>query len=254
MSVPSWQNIECNPAYRPRKLLALIAVLAVTAVAQPTTVSAASQTRAVQFAKGTSAATIKGSVKGYDTMDYTLRAAEGQVMTVSMKAAHPGAFFNVLPPGSKDAAIHIGSAAGNEWTGTLEAAGTYTVRVYLMRNEARRGVQSGFTLNVGIAGGASPSDAKVPGTQFHAKGELECTMGKEAPKMCPFGVIRSGPGRAEVRISPPGGMERTLKFSGNQVTAPGSQSVKATRKGDDWSVEVNDYERYLVIDAVINGG
>ena len=65
-------------------------------------------------------------------------------------------------------------------------------------------------------------------------------------------VVQSG--EAEVHIAPPGGMERTLNFSGNQVTAPGSQSVKSTRQGYEWAVEVNDFERYRIPDAVVNGG
>lgn len=113
---------------------------------------AASQTRVVQFAKGASSALIEGKVKGRDTMDYTLRAGAGQTMTVSMKASHPGAYFNLLPPGSKDVAIYNSSINGNEFSGTLDKAGVYTLRVYLMRNEARRGTQADFTLNVGISG------------------------------------------------------------------------------------------------------
>jgi hypothetical protein len=73
-------------------------------------------------------------------------------------------------------------------------------------------------------------------------------------KSCPYGVIRGGPDRAELRISPPGGMQRVLKFAGKDVTAPGSQSVKASEQGDEWTVEVNDFERYRIVDAVINGG
>lgn len=216
--------------------------------------SAASQTRPVQFTKGTSSATIKGSVKGFDTRDYTLRAGAGQTMTVSMKATNEGAYFNVLPPGSKDLAIHIGSVNGNDWTGTLDKAGAYTIRVYLMRNEARRGAKADYTLNVGISGAVASVDAKVPGTKFNATGQVSCTMGTEAPKQCPFGVIRSGPGQAEIHITPPGGMQRTLKFSGKQVTAPGSQSVKSGMQGDEWTIEVNDFERYRIPEAVINGG
>jgi hypothetical protein len=215
---------------------------------------AASQTRTVQFAKGTSAAMIKGSVKGYDTKDYTLRAGAGQTMKVSMEASREGAFFNVLPPGSKDVALYNSSVNGNEYAGTLDKAGTYTIRVYLMRNEARRGTKADFTLNVGITGANAPVDAKVPGTKFHATGDAPCSMGAEAPKQCPFGVIRSGAGKAEVHITPPGGMERVLKFSGSQVSAPGSQSVKASRQGDEWTIEVNGYERYRIVDAVVNGG
>jgi hypothetical protein len=219
------------------------------------TAEAAPSSRVVQFAKGSSSATLKGSIKGYDYADHKLRARSGQTLSVSMKASNPSAYFNVLPPGSTDVAIHVGSTNGNDWTGTLDRSGEFTIRVYLMRNEARRGAQANYTLNVGITGAAARSfDAKVPGTPFHATGEVPCTMGTEAPKMCPFGVIRGQPGSAEVRITLPGGLERTLLFSGQRVTAPSSQSVKADRQGDEWTVEVDDLEHYRISDAVVNGG
>lgn len=224
------------------------------ALGAATEVQAASLTRSVQFAKGSSSATIQGSVKGYDTMNYTLRAGAGQTMTVSMKTSHEGAYFNVLPPGSKDVAIYNSSINGNAYSGTLAKAGTYTVRVYLMRNEARRGVKADYTLNLAITGAIDSVDAKVPGTKFHATGQVACTMGSEPAKTCPFGVIRSGPGHAEVHITPPGGLARKLKFSGNRATAPGSQSIKADKQGDEWTIQVNDFERYRIPDAVINGG
>lgn len=243
------------------RLVSIFCALVITVALAPA-IHAASQSRPVQFAKGMSSAAIKGVVKGYDTLDYRLRAAAGQEMKVSMKATNDGAFFNVLPPGSKDEAIHVGSTSGNEFASTLSVGGEYTIRVYLMRNEARRGVQANFTLNVGITGHGSPSgtatrpsiDAKVAGTPFHATGQLPCAMGTDAPKMCPYGVIRSGPGRAEVRITPPGGLERTLTFSSDRAAAPGSQSIKASMQGDEWKIEVNDFEHYTIPDAVINGG
>jgi hypothetical protein len=226
---------------------ALCATVATAAIAAPSS-------RTVQFAKGASSATLKGSIEGYDYMDYRLRAGAGQTMTVSMKANRPSAYFNVLPPGSKDVAIYNSSVDGNQWAGRLQEAGEYTIRVYLYRNEARRNTRADYTLTVGITGASDSLDAKVPGTPFHATGSVPCTMGSEAPKMCPFGVIRGQPGNAEVRITPPGGMERTLKFAGSQVTAPASQSIKASKQGDEWSIEVNDFERYRVPEAVINGG
>ncbi|WP_374536460.1 hypothetical protein [Chitinimonas taiwanensis] len=109
---------------------------------------AANQTRPVQFANGASSATLKGTVKGGHYVDYTLRAAAGQTMKVDMTSQL--AYFNVLPPGSKDVAIYNSSVNGNSWSGTLEQAGAYTLRVYLMRNEARRGTAAPYTLTVGI--------------------------------------------------------------------------------------------------------
>lgn len=228
--------------------IASIAWVACTAVAPA---FAAGQTRPVQFAKGASAATLTGTVKGDSYVDYALRAGAGQTMTVSM--ASRLAYFNVLPPGSKDVAIYNSSINGNEWRGRLEHAGQYTVRVYLMRNEARRGTAADYTLTVGITGAVS-HDAKVAGTPFHATGQVPCALGAEATKMCPYGVVRSGPGQAEVRVTPPGGLERVLKFSGNSASAPESQSIKASKQGDEWSIEVNGFERYRIPDAVVNGG
>ncbi len=70
---------------------------------------------------------------------------------------------------------------------------------------------------------------------------------------CEFGVIRGTPGNAEVHIKPAGGLERVLSFRGNIVTS-GKEKVKASKSGDLWTIEVNDYEHYEVPEAVISGG
>ncbi len=220
------------------------------------------QVKPVQFAKGHSSATIQGRIKGDQTIDYTLRAKAGQTMSVALKTGNGANYFNVLPPGSNDEAIFVGSTDGNKWSGTLPADGEYKVRVYLMRSAARRNETASYTLNVGITGtpkaaelGKAPaSDAKVKGTPYHATGPLPCSLGKEKPLQCEFGVIRGKPGNAEVHITPPGGLKRVLTFMGGTVTTNPGEKVKAVKQGDDWSVEVNDYEHYTVPEAVISGG
>lgn len=239
----------------------LAASMALASMTTPTWADV--QTTPVQFKKGESAATIKGKLKGDQTIDYSLRAKAGQVMTVSFKPSNASAYFNVLPPGSTGEAIFIGSSQGNEWTGTLPADGEYKVRTYLMRNAARRNETSNFTLTVGIAGhaasvaglGTAPSsDAKVKGTVYHATGKLPCSAGQEpaAAKQCEFGVIRGAAGNAEVHVTYPGAMKQVLNFSGNTVTGDGR--VKASKTGDIWSVEINEYEHYQIPEAVISGG
>jgi hypothetical protein len=57
-----------------------------------------------------------------------------------------------------------------------------------------------------------------------------------------------------VHVTPPGGFERVLKFSGATVLSDGDAKVKANKSGDMWSVEVNDYEHYQIPEAVISGG
>ena len=92
--------------------------------------------RPLNFAKGASSATVKGSIHGRQTIDYKLRAQAGQTMTVTLKSGKPGLAFNVLPPGSQDVAIPD-SIAQQAWAGTLPADGEYTVRTYLDRAAAR---------------------------------------------------------------------------------------------------------------------
>ena len=71
---------------------------------------------------------------------------------------------------------------------------------------------------------------------------------------CDFGVIRGKPGNAEVHLKPPGGFERVLTFIGGKVSSDSGGKVQASRSGDTWSVDVNDYEHYRIPEAVISGG
>lgn len=219
------------------------------------------KTQNVRFAAGKSEATIKGSIQGYEVVDYTLRAKAGQQMQVMLSTRHGANYFNVLPPGS-EAALFVGSSSGKDWQGVLPDDGEYRVRVYLMRSAARRNEKASYELRVGIAAGG---DAKVSGTPYHATGTVPCSVGTD-PKgsaQCAFGVIRRGPGKAEVRLAAPGydiGHAkpedlRVLHFDGAQVSG-GDASVKvnATKHGDEWSVDVNGFNFYTVPEAVVDGG
>jgi hypothetical protein len=228
----------------------------------PMTVMADIRTKPIQFAKGKSSAAIKDTIKGDQAIDHTLRARAGQTMNVTLATKHGTNYFNVLPPGSNDVALFVGSSSGNEWTSALPADGEYKVRVYLMRSAARRDETANYTLTVGITGtahaadlGKAPaSDAKVKGTPYHATGPLPCRLGNDKPIQCEFGVIRGKPGNAEVHITPPGGLKRVLTFMGGRVTTNPGEKVKAVKQGYDWSVEVNDYEHYTIPEAVVSGG
>jgi hypothetical protein len=181
-------------------------------------------------------------------------------------------FHAVMSRMSRASASPAGGRVGHRFShllrrlaaGVLAADGEYKLRVYLFRNAARRGESASLTLTVAVTGGAAApaalgqarrSDAKVPGTPYHATGPLPCWMGN-APvgsTQCEFGVIRGSLGNADVHVRPAGGLERVLSFRGNTVTS-GSDKVKATKAGDLWAIEVNDYERYQVSESVISGG
>ena len=247
-----------------RFILRSVAIACALFAASPWVLAADNiESRQVHFAKGASSATLKGALKGDKTIDYKLSAKTGQTMHVTLKTSNGANYFNVLPPGSNDVAVFVGSSGGSEWTGQLAADGEYTIRVYLMRSAARRNETANYTLTVGIIGKAAPSlgaappgDARVKGTPYHATGQVPCSMGS-APQgslRCDYGVIRGKPGNAEVHVSPPGGFKRVLTFIAGKVTADSGAGVKTTRSADEWLVDVNDYEHYRIPDAVISGG
>jgi hypothetical protein len=236
---------------------AIIALLVVPAAAL---IAQAGRQERVAFKAGTSSATIKGSIKGGETVDYVLGARRNQTMTVTLTTSNGSNYFNVLPPGSEEA-IAIGSTVGTTWSGPLPADGDYRIRVYLMRNAARRDEQAAYTLSVGVTG---RPDAKVAGTPYHATGKVPCSVGTD-PKgssQCSFGVIRLGPDRADVYLASPGfdvalhkDQLRVLKFAGKTVTSTkADEKVTFEKKGDEWSIVVNDFQYYSIPDAVIVGG
>jgi hypothetical protein len=111
-----------------KPFFSLIAAALVLA-AQPAPAQSPIQTKTVQFKKGESGATIKGTLKGDQTIDCKLTAGAGQTMVIKFAPSNASAYFNLLPPGSSDEAVHIGSSAGNDFAGELKTGGSYTIRV-----------------------------------------------------------------------------------------------------------------------------
>ena len=220
------------------------------------------RTERVHFQKGADSAVVVASIKGYETVDYLFGARAGQHMNVSLATKHGATYFNILAPGENEVAMFNASVSQNQYEGTLPASGDYKIRVYMMRSAARRNEAASYTLTVAITGSpkpsdfgpASPSDAKVNGTPYHATGPIPCTMGNDQPVQCEFGVIRGRPGNAEVHITPPGGLKRVLIFMGDKVTTNPGEKIKAVKRGSDWFIEINDYEHYTIPEAVVEGG
>lgn len=102
-----------------------------------------------------------------------------------------------------------------------------------------------------------PTDAVVPGTVFHATGELPCALAKGQPMtQCRFGVVRQGLGKADVTIFLPGGDTRVIRFE-NAVPvgsdAPGTARLSFTKQADLFLISINA-ARFEIPEAVINGG
>jgi hypothetical protein len=227
------------------------------------------ESRPLQFAKGASSATVKGSIAGRQTIDYKLRAKAGQTMKVSLKSGNTGLAFNVLPPGSKDVAIE-GAIELQDWSGALPADGEYTVRTYLNRAAARRGEKASYTLTVAIDAGATQSggsgDVAAAATQragegrFNATGPLPCARSKGQPMgQCTFGVARAGGGTATVVVTHPDGRKRFIFFEKGKAVgadlsqADGNMTFRATKEADLYRIQAGD-ERYEIPEAVIFGG
>ena len=77
-------------------------------------------------------------------------ASAGQTLKVKLKTSNASNNFNILPPGSEDDAIYNVSIEGTSYTGKLQQSGEYKIRVYLMRNDARRNATANYTLTVSI--------------------------------------------------------------------------------------------------------
>lgn len=105
----------------------------------------------VQFAKGASSAQMKGTFAGYDSINYTVTAKQGQQMTVKIAGSN-NANFNVFGPGATPGAAEaLGSGyVGDDWTAKLPASGKYTVQVFQTRATARKGAKVPHTLTVSV--------------------------------------------------------------------------------------------------------
>ncbi len=138
-----------------RYLLPLVATaLTVTAATVPFATIAEAQTakpERVQFAKGKSAKTIKGTLKGDQSRLFVVNLRAGQTMTVKLNASNGSTYFNVTAPGAQQA-MFIGSTSGNTMQEVIPSSGDYTIDLYMMRNAARRGETTNFTITIGATG------------------------------------------------------------------------------------------------------
>jgi hypothetical protein len=215
----------------------------------------------VQFAKGSTEATIKGALKGDQTVDYRVRAGAGQTLTVALKGSNAQNYFNVLPPGSADVAMYVGQDGGG-YKGVLPTDGDFTVRVYLMRPAARRNETGNYTLTVGVTGMPlapvpAAKDALIPGTRFHASATIACMPPFESkPQQCEAFVIRRGfDGTATVEVRGANGLKRNILFvKGEPTASDATDAMTFARDGDTNVVKIGADERYTVPDAFVHGG
>jgi hypothetical protein len=217
----------------------------------------------VVFAKGASSATVKGQIKGDDTVDYVVRAGAGQTISVTLKPSNRSNYFNVLPPESADVAMYA-AQTGEPYSSMLPADGDYKVRVYLVRAAARRNESSAYALTIGVTGKAlaplpASQDALVPGTKAHAKASTTCVpmpYVDTTAKQCDAWVTRRGTdGTATVEISlGTAGKRRILFVKGKPAVSDASEKMTSSRQGDTTVVTFESGERHEIPDAFVIGG
>ena len=223
----------------------------------------------VHFERGANSAIVEGSIRGNEIVDYVLGARKGQSMNVSMATNNGANYFNILAPGENEVALFNGSMSQNQYEGVLPESGDYKIRVYLERSAARRNEVGKYRLEMIVSGDASdapkstgiaPStDAKVPGTDYHATGSVPCSMGGGQPTgTCAFGVKREGSGSGIMTITKPDGRTRSIFFekgraTGADVSQADPGEFSASRE-DDLNIVRIGKERYEIPDAVISGG
>lgn len=110
----------------------------------------------VQFPAGQSGTTIRGSLQGYETIQYMLGASAGQRMVVDMTTSNPSTYFNVFAPGDApgglSTALFSAAMSGLTYDGVLPSSGDYMVQVFINRNAARRNESTSYTLEIRIDG------------------------------------------------------------------------------------------------------
>jgi hypothetical protein len=143
------------------RLLAGAALAAVLA-----SMSTAQTMRSETVAAAATGTVIEGEIRSDDTVDYLVVGEAGQTLSVDLAASNPSLYFNILPEGSEEA-LFMGSTSGNVADIRLPATGTYVVRVFLMRNAARRDEVAAYALGIGL-GGPDFADSLAGGPDWWA--------------------------------------------------------------------------------------
>jgi len=240
------------------KFRALLLTAALAACA-PVTWSATPEIRQeqVQFDKGRTGASAKGSLRGRQAVDYRLAARAGQIMDVALTTNRSTAYFNVLPPGPGGKAIFVGSNNGDRYSGAVAADGEYTIRVYQLGDAAARDLVTTYRLDIDLSDRpVSAAGGSAPPAKYDESGRLPCSEGRDSlDRSCEFRVVRNASAQsAQVWISfGQAGRTRLLHYAGRRFTTDDGAGITARRDGDAWRVGVGSREFYKIPDALLNG-
>ena len=110
--------------------------------------AAAQGKQRVRFGRGSSSATLKGSVRGYAYRDYVVPASAGQVLNVRLRSPNTFSVLSVFLPNGDNLE---GALQVDQFSGELPVSGNYVIRIGMMRAQARRrGSVSNYSLTISI--------------------------------------------------------------------------------------------------------
>lgn len=103
-------------------------------------------------------------------------------------------------------------------------------------------------------------DALVPGTPFHATGNINCARNSgQSYSSCSFGVVRTGGGSGTLTVFWPDGGQRVITFRGgdpvayDRSEADGGAELRWSRVGDLTTITIGQ-QRFEVFEAILSGG
>lgn len=104
----------------------------------------------VAFDTGRTKKVIEDLITGREIRDYIFNIKEGQRLKFVLVPSSGMPYFNLMEPGEDYTAIYNSSINGNQYEGVSKKNGAYTLRVYFMRNAARRNEVGKYNLEVSI--------------------------------------------------------------------------------------------------------
>jgi hypothetical protein len=112
---------------RKRRIAFLLFIIVLACIDLPAVGARRETTHRVQFDRGRTTVTLKGTVTAGDIDHYMLRARAGQTMTIHLSSTEHNAAFTVYPPHSRTAMK--GAEQVTDWTLKLPQSGDYVISV-----------------------------------------------------------------------------------------------------------------------------
>ncbi len=182
---------------------------------------------------------------------YEVRTADGAGPAELYEAPSPAAAVAVaLPPGAVLRNMGCRIAEGQRWC-SVERADDSSIKGWVLGEYLR---ESGYVAP------RQQTDALVPGTEFHATGDIPCASTAGQPMTsCRFGVVRERNGSGYLKVFWPDGGNRLLFFEDgtpvrfDRSEADGNAEITVEKVADLFFVRVGD-QRFEIPEAVIVGG